>query len=572
MWPLALAIILLQTPALAIAAAMALDTDPRLNLAAADKDARPGADLRRNAESTALLGGGAPLHAQAQAQRKAHSLSGTRKLQTATTCARNSDASSDVVCPSGTVPIDDAGSTPGSDASDCCRCPAGATNTYADQALAFRFRADGITQDDQGAPVWNAVFPSGLAFVMERTIVPDSTIYMEMENGPFYPDYPETAPNIVTTADGQPSGLNFFYDTSSAVLMYSNKKVAFGSKYTFFAGLTPEGGEPLPLETLLGFRPVEYERGLFAFNVGSALSSSPAVRTVIADTWGYNGYKSLDGALQNDVAQVLIVRSDYGVTRTSTLEGPVEGPVVEIAVVDGTSLAPTIEWSLDMYGAGPVQYWHEQTESFELDFRDPTVDETRLSAAGFMMLGNQIPSYSFQTQLRATVHHMELHSDTLTYAHILDALTNVQHAMSPDTIAAAPHCLDCGAGMRDSDSDPSTPCVPCAQGTFSDQHAQTDCTGTCTLGSTIVTVGATSESLCSECLPGTHGHTEATTAVCAPCTAGRASAILGASSSAACVSCPSGRFSPPGSTDCELSGCMDEWAVSALPKQQVPLL
>jgi hypothetical protein len=47
-------------------------------------------------------------------------------------------------------------------------CPPGTTSVYSDEALAFRFRSDGITRAADGSLLWNATTPPLLAFTMTR--------------------------------------------------------------------------------------------------------------------------------------------------------------------------------------------------------------------------------------------------------------------------------------------------------------------------------------------------------------------------------------------------------------------
>ena len=63
---------------------------------------------------------------------------------------RLQSACTDVTCEPSQVPIGNASSAVG-DATTCCTCPTGTVTNYDDEALAFRFSADGITQDANGS-------------------------------------------------------------------------------------------------------------------------------------------------------------------------------------------------------------------------------------------------------------------------------------------------------------------------------------------------------------------------------------------------------------------------------------
>jgi hypothetical protein len=416
-------------------------------------------------------------------QRLANSGSTTRRLQSS--CA-------DVTCAPAEVLIDDAGSTTG-DATTCCICPAGTVTTYADEALAFRFRADGITRDANGSLAWNATTPSGLAFTTTR-------IWSEaMETT--YGAYTDTAvaePAIITNAEGAPSGLLFSYHPGNpdtippvaagdpAVMLYSTHSVAIGVKNTMFWVFTPlaEGQERLA-GTLLGFLEVE-----FAWYLGSL--NGPG--SVNADVWNANGFYG--PTYQPGVTQIIISRSRYG-EQLATPAG--EGPVAELAVLDISTPSSTIEWSSVLYAGGIISYEVETDLSFDWDFRDPDVDSNRAFAAGHMMMGVHLPAFSDIFQLRGTMHHFELHADTLTAAQAGVVVRKLRHTVDPSSTLAVPACDVCEAGTQDSDLDPATACVPCGRGTFSNQVAMTQCVGTCEVGNTILSTGATSYAACTQC-------------------------------------------------------------------------
>ena len=103
--------------------------------------------------------------------------------------------------------IENAASTLGSDRASCCVCSPGTTAAYADEALALRFRSDGITRAVDGSLVWNADVPeSGLAFTMTRFEEPHSH-YDQDEQATYYlGNYTEPRTELPT---GSLSGLHF---------------------------------------------------------------------------------------------------------------------------------------------------------------------------------------------------------------------------------------------------------------------------------------------------------------------------------------------------------------------------
>ena len=454
------------------------------------------------------------------------------------------------------------------------QCPAGTTTTYADGALAFRFRAADISRDAVGSLVWKAEAPSGMAFVMNRTIVPNTREFMEMAKDPWgWFATPVVAPAIVTQAHGsskRPSGLLFTPKTGAAMVMYANRTVAIGAKHTFFAVLTPAAGEIRFAETIIGFRPGVSAggggKGCFAWYAGYLSSlKGTSQRVLAADTFSSCGFSG--PAVQPGVLQVLIARSNYGVDAAGQ-----SGPVLELAVVDisPNSSSLKVSWASRMYGAGMVQYALELSrspggaEKFDFDFRHGPTDGDHVLAAGYMALGNMLPSMSNLFQYRGTVHHIELHSTTLTDAHVADVVQKLRHTLVP-TATALPTCSDCVAGLHDNDRNPATPCKPCGQATFSSRAKSTNCTGTCSVGSTIVSTGATSRAACSQCAAGQFGTIEHGRAVCQKCKPGRAATRVGATTNATCARCKPGRFSAPGGKACERSGCTDKWADNFSP-------
>jgi hypothetical protein len=170
-----------------------------------------------------------------------------------------------------------------------------------------------------------------------------------------------------------------------------------------------------------------------------------------------------------------------------------------------------------------------------------------------------VPIHSAYFQLKAVVHHIELHSTTLSNIHVAQVLHDIRHDLLPET-PPLPVCVECDIGTRDSDSNSTSQCVPCGKGRFSDETAQTQCEGMCSLGSSIPIEGATSADACSDCLPGQYGESLDGTPMCQHCEPGRFLTEAGASSAQSCIACATGTFSEPGSTSCQSSGCMDRHA------------
>eukprot|EP01048_Picozoa_sp_COSAG05_P000358 COSAG05_NODE_9_length_39734_cov_180.598067_22_plen_657_part_00 len=435
-------------------------------------------------------------------------------------------------------------------------CPAGTTASYAGDTLAFRFQPDGITRDNGGSLVWNAAVPNGLAFVENRTIVNGSSVPDEMTDHELYRDFRVASPHVVSTSAGAPSGLLFSSLPAPAphIAMYANQTMAFGAKHTFFAVVTPTAGKPVMVETILAFRGGAYTLGCFAWYIGWMTLPSSSQRVFIADTWGVSGFQG--PVLETLKTQILIARSHYGVDAAGR-----SGPVVELATVSMSSSSELVEpvYMSTMYGNGLKEYNFEQTETFDLDFRDPSTDGLHAVGAGYAQLGNSALLYASIFQLQGTVHHLELHSNTLSDAHVADVVRQLRYTLSNAT--SPPACTACPKGTRDHDNDPTTPCEPCAAGTFSALIAMTECNGTCALGSTILSTGATSSAACSQCVAGQYGGIDVNArAMCWPCKAGRASTQLGATSNSSCARCAAGRFSALASATCQPSGCTDHWA------------
>jgi hypothetical protein len=448
------------------------------------------------------------------------------------------------------------------------QCPAGTTATYKDGALAFRFQAEDITRDAAtGSLVWNAIVPASLAFVMNRTIVNGSSEMMEMAQDPigWFTGIPIVEPSIVSSANGiSPTGLFFQPVAHAAMVMYANQTVAIGAKHTFFAVLTPSAGNIRFAETIIGFRAGGFTTGLFAWYAGYLGGENTTERTFTADTFSSCGFAG--PILRSHVTQILIARSRYAVDAAG-----VAGPVIDMAVVDPSSQSSQISWVSKMYGAGMKQYAFEQSknpggaETFDLDFRDGQTDGDHVLAAGYMALGNMLPSMGFIFQYRGVIHNFELHSTTLSDAHVADVTQALKHKIMPG-VSAVPPCNNCVAGMRDSDSDPMTPCEPCGRATYSAVVGATLCNGTCPVGRTIRTTGATSSAACLQCTAGQFGAIdEHANAVCLPCAAGRVSAQVGATSNVTCAKCSPGTYSVPAGSVCEPSGCTDSWANNYSP-------
>eukprot|EP01048_Picozoa_sp_COSAG05_P002282 COSAG05_NODE_90_length_20140_cov_25.117060_1_plen_1190_part_00 len=493
--------------------------------------------------------------------------SSVRKLQEETTCNGGNANPDNTSCDGGAVLIAAANTTANGTASECCACPAGTTVAYADEALAFRFRAaEGITRDSDGALVWAAATPPGLAFVMNRTIVDGSTEEITMADSTnFYPNggMIEEEPTVTNASDGSPSGLAFEYNydsptTGPAQMMYANRTIAVGAKHTLFAVVTPSANMiPSAYEALLGFRPWGFETGCFFWGFSNpSPSDASELRSLTANAWAWNYWKGAH-TIQPAVPQVVVARSRYGIDPNGD-----PAPVVEFAVVDASAPSELV-WVSTMVGDGMTQYSFDQAEEFDFDFRDPALDGQRVMGAGYMALGHQNPTTAYNLhslfQLQGTVHHIELHSDTLSDAHVADLVHRIRHTLAHEAVEL-PTCRACPVGRYDEDHDSNTECQPCGLGTFSNQTGAIACTGTCLLGSTVVTAGASSSEACVQCAAGTYGNMASAHAVCEPCVPGRYSTLVGGIASESCLGCAPGRFSVAGSTVCEPSGCTDAWA------------
>ena len=135
-----------------------------------------------------------------------------------------------------------------------------------------------------------------------------------------------------------------------------------------------------------------------------------------------------------------------------------------------------------------------------------------------------------------------------------DAYISVGGATRRRGDGGAGDCLQCPPGTHDHDSDPLSPCQPCAAGRFSGAHGASGphCSGKCPAGtgwlmSDFGTGGAppvglnatTAASSCQRCPAGTTDRDNDPMNACEPCLAGRYSAKVGANGSCLGV-CPIG--------------------------------
>ena len=204
-----------------------------------------------------------------------------------------------------------------------------------------------------------------------------------------------------------------------------------------------------------------------------------------------------------------------------------EGAVSEFAVVDLSSAAPLeqLQWSSRLNRAGVTSYnipLHE-TDEFEFDFRDPNVDGQHALAGGYMILGHLgIPYGEFVTFFGA-IHALELHNETLSDADVLDVVKTMANDISPNyATQTRQRCRACEPGSQDKDRQAHTECVQCELGRYSDQSSATSCDGRCSVGSTIVAVGAASGANCTQCTAGQYGPVagDGNTLECVSCLAG----------------------------------------------------
>ena len=307
-----------------------------------------------------------------------------RQLQTAA-CSGNVDTGLDVICDGGSTLISNADAVVGSDAAACCQCPPGTTATYADESLGFRFRADDITLDDTGAPVWSAAAPAGFKFTSTRITFPDAVEAQEVADHDMY-DFPTISPTIVAATDGLPRGLRFhaYADdgTPAAVMLFANRKIAVGAQHTLFAAVALQG-TPTSFQVLIGMRVDAYETGMSAWTVGSYSTGDDSVASFGSDTWNTCGWAS-GPPLHPSAIQLIVARSRFGMDSDGRL-----GPVMEFAAVDLSTPTPTLGWASEMYGEGSKQYFFDVDETFDyphMDFRDPTVDGLRVVGAGYMQM------------------------------------------------------------------------------------------------------------------------------------------------------------------------------------------
>lgn len=116
-------------------------------------------------------------------------------------------------------------------------------------------------------------------------------------------------------------------------------------------------------------------------------------------------------------------------------------------------------------------------------------------------------------------------------------------------------CEPCAPGRYDADGDPSTPCVDCIGGRYSNAVGSVECEGLCHVG-TYALPGSTN---CSACAPGQYDHDANMQTPCALCPSGRFSYAAGAIIECAGL-CPAGTFSEPGATStASCSSCIPGW-------------
>eukprot|EP01047_Picozoa_sp_COSAG01_P016087 COSAG01_NODE_816_length_13389_cov_7.068849_6_plen_1558_part_00 len=471
-----------------------------------------------------------------------------------------------VTCLSGQVKAAGVMATSGN-ASACCTCPNGTVTSYADEALMFRFQSDGITRDVNGSLVWNASTPSGLSFLSTMEGCQEAMRHTPLDwERAECTNRPIGEPQIATAANGAPTGLTFSCPdtacTSGPVqMLWSDKSVAIGAKHTAFFAVTLSPGDMLLCENLLGFMDIQSSYVVGFFNRPSG-DVHGIVTTVVWSANGYNG-----PIVQPQVPMIVVFRSRYGTTTKLK-----EDPIVEMAVVNISSPAGPVTWVSEISGSGLRNYKDplDQTAGYpyDLDFRDPAKlaqggDENHAFAAGHMLLGSHTVTFPHYFQLRGTMHHLEFHSATLSDAQVDDVLRKIKHTVNPNVAPALPICHDCEAGTHDHDRNPLTACEPCPTGTFSAQSVVTECAGTCSIGSTVLVKGATTNASCSQCVAGRFGVVEDSVSICQACAPGHYSPHIGATSNTVCTACPTGKSSvlaSPSAASCRPSGCTDIWA------------
>lgn len=499
-----------------------------------------------------------------------------RRLQgSLANCSGNSNAGLDVLCAAaGMVPVANTASTLGSNQSGCCTCPDGTSAAYGDEALAFRFRSEGITTSaEDGSLRWDAAVPSGLAFTMSRPPDPGAT-------QSWYTGLNFSEPSRVVPP-GVAAGVHF-EPSATDQIMYSNRRLAVGAESTFFAVVTP-AADLLFMAPVISFRPGD---GLGCLtwtlgNTGSCLEAGPgeanenATGCMQMDDWAITGF--VGPPYHKGTTQILIFR-----TRKQHNSIGVVGPVADMALVSDIASGPaSLSWTSSLVGEGLNNFNREgvSAEEFDIDVRDPAIDAgsggMHTLGAGYMLLGHWALAYNSFFQFHGVIHAVELHDVALSDGAVDDIVANIRSWLDP-TVPAPPKCEPCLEGTFDRDGDPASICEPCDSGRFSgDSGASIACASTCQVGSTILTVGATSASACTPCPAGSFGAPSSatsdgyTTMVCSACEPGRFSTVVGAESSDACALCSVGRFSGAGWQTCERSGCMDRWADNHEPDATV---
>eukprot|EP01051_Picozoa_sp_SAG22_P015003 SAG22_NODE_1904_length_3336_cov_1.495521_1_plen_621_part_00 len=137
-------------------------------------------------------------------------------------------------------------------------------------------------------------------------------------------------------------------------------------------------------------------------------------------------------------------------------------------------------------------------------------------------------------------------------------------------LAHGRNCLRCPPGTHDHDSDPLSPCQPCAAGRFSGAHGAngSQCSGQCPAGTgwlvsdgiggaPPVRLNAITAASCERCPAGTTDHDNDPMNACEPCLAGRYSAAVGATGSCA-GACPIGTQTSDFAAREDITGSFDE--------------
>ena len=107
------------------------------------------------------------------------------------------------------------------------------------------------------------------------------------------------------------------------------------------------------------------------------------------------------------------------------------------------------------------------------------------------------------------------------------------------------NCTDCALGQVDVDSDPSTPCIDCRTGMFSDVSGATHCDD-CPAGSHSA-AGSSTFSSCTDCAL---GQADVDSDPASPCTICRVGTYSDDGGATQCVACAANTSSLPGSSSC----------------------